>query len=48
MERLIKLVKPGGWVQIVDGAMPTDPTNECDSLSMKVFKTIGPFKKELD
>ena len=45
MERLIKLVKPGGWIQIVDGAMPTDPIDECDLPSMKIFKTIGTFLK---
>lgn len=43
MERLIKLLKPGGWIQIVDGAMPTDAIAESDAASLKIFKTIGAF-----
>lgn len=47
MERLIKLVKPGGWIQIVDGAMPTGPIEESDKPSMKIFKTVGRFLQEI-
>ena len=45
MERLIKLVKPGGWIQIVDAELPTSPIEENDMPSMKIFKTIGAFLK---
>jgi SAM-dependent methyltransferase len=45
LERLIKLVKPGGWIQIVDGAMPIGTIEETDMPSMRIFKTIGNFLK---
>lgn len=43
VQRLIKLVKPGGWIQIVDGAMPAQLIEESDTPSMKLFKAIGAF-----
>jgi gliotoxin biosynthesis N-methyltransferase len=43
MERFIRLVKPGGWIQIVDGAVPTEPIEENDTPNMKIFKTSGQF-----
>ena len=45
MERLIKLLKPGGWIQIVDGSMPGEPIEENDAPMLKIFKTIGAFLK---
>ena len=39
-------VKPGGYIQIVDGYMPTDQDiKEGDKPSMKIFKGMGNFLK---
>ena len=37
MERLIRLLKSGSWIQIVEGTMPTEPIEEGDPPSLKIF-----------
>ena len=41
--RLFELVKPGGYLQIVDGFMPVGRIAEGDLPSQRMFKTMGNF-----
>jgi SAM-dependent methyltransferase len=43
MKRLVRLLKPGGWIQVVDGAVPVAAIEEEDVASLKLFKTMGNF-----
>ena len=44
IRKLIRLVKPGGYIQIVDGYMPTGKEiEEGDKASVKLFKVMGRF-----
>jgi len=40
---LSRLVKPGGWIQIVDSHMPNENFDARDLPSLRMFKTIGQF-----
>lgn len=39
--RLVRLLKPGGWLQLVDGYMPVASIHASDAPSTMVFKAIG-------
>ncbi|KIW99789.1 uncharacterized protein Z518_10717 [Rhinocladiella mackenziei CBS 650.93] len=41
--RLAKLVKPGGWIQIVEGHMPNAPISESDRPHIKMTEISGQF-----
>lgn len=42
VRRLIQLVKPGGWIQLVDGQMPSNTEIEVnDPASQRLFKMLG-------
>lgn len=41
IQRLIGLVKPGGWLQLVEYAMPYGPIELSDPPSLKLRKSIG-------
>ncbi|KAJ9610428.1 hypothetical protein H2200_005205 [Cladophialophora chaetospira] len=41
--RLSRLVKPGGWIQIVDSHMPDEKFDATDPPSLRMFKVIGQF-----
>ena len=41
--RISRLVKPGGWLQLVDSLMPYEKVDANDRPSLKMFKTIGQF-----
>ena len=47
VRRLAELVKPGGYIQLVDGLMPVGEIEEGDLPSQKMFKTIGNFLKSV-
>lgn len=47
IRRLLELVKPGGWLQLVDGTMQTGALLETDRPSMKLFKIMGNFLSSL-
>jgi hypothetical protein len=45
VRRLAGLVKPGGWIQIVDCYVPHEPIEDGDEPSDKLFKTCGQYLK---
>lgn len=42
-QRLTKLVKPGGWIQLVDGCVRGGELHASDKPSEKMWKTMGNF-----
>lgn len=46
LEREIRLLRPGGWIQIVDGSMQTGPLEANDRPSTKLWKIVGNFLSE--
>ena len=45
VSRSAELVKPGGYIQLVDGLMPVAEIMDDDAPSRKLFKTMGNFLK---
>ncbi|ETN45590.1 uncharacterized protein HMPREF1541_09422 [Cyphellophora europaea CBS 101466] len=43
VRRAWNLVKPGGFIQLIDGAMPAEKMLESDKPSARLFKTMGAF-----
>jgi hypothetical protein len=41
--RLARLAKPGGYIQLVDSALPIEEIEEGDPPSLKLMKTLGQF-----
>ena len=41
--RLACLTKPGGYIQLVDSALPIQEIEEGDPPSLKLMKTLGKF-----
>ena len=41
IDRLVDLVKPGGWIQLVDSTLPNGAIEVHDQPSVKLFKAMG-------